>query len=59
MTDAYRAQAEQAAAFLGLALDPAHLDGVAANLDLLARHAARVMSLPLAHDTEPAPVFTP
>ncbi len=51
--------AEQAALFLGLPLDPAHLDGVAANLLLLGQHAARVMAQALPPDAEPAPVFTP
>ena len=51
--------AKQAAGFLGLPLDPAHLDGVAANLLLLGQHAALVMAHPVPPDTEPAPVFTP
>ncbi len=49
----------QAACFLGLPLDPAHLDGIAANLLLLGQHAARVMAQALPPDTGPAPVFTP
>lgn len=51
------AQAIQVARFLGIPLDPAHLDGVAANLELLESHASRVMALRLPHDIEPAPVF--
>lgn len=51
------AQAIQAARFLGISLDPAHLDGIAANLALLESHAARVMALVLPYDIEPAPVF--
>ena len=51
--------AREAARFLGLRLDPAHLDGVPANLLLLCRHAALVMAHPLPPDAEPAPVFTP
>ncbi|MGI4745288.1 MAG: DUF4089 domain-containing protein [Janthinobacterium lividum] len=51
------AQAIQAARFLGIPLDPAHLDRVAANLELLESHASRVMALVLPHDIEPAPVF--
>lgn len=54
-----REHARHAAAFLDLPLDPAHLDGIAANLDLLHRHVARVMALELPAGTEPAPVFTP
>lgn len=57
-TDAHRL-AEQAARFLGLRLAPGHLDGVAANLALLERHAALLMALALPPDTEPAPVFLP
>lgn len=49
--------AAQAARFLGLSLDTAHLDGIAASLELLESHAARVMAMVLPHDVEPAPVF--
>lgn len=52
-----RAQAIQAALFLGIPLDPAYLDGVASNLELLQSHARRVMALKLPYDAEPAPVF--
>lgn len=54
-----RLQAEQAARFLGIVVAPEHLDGVAASLQLLARHAALVMAVTLPHTTEPAPVFVP
>jgi hypothetical protein len=51
--------AEQAARFLALPLDPAHLPGIAANLALLQSHAARILALDLPSETEPAPVFVP
>ena len=59
MSDDDRQQAVQAARVLGLALDPDHLDGVAAHLALLSQHAARVLALKLPDGTEPAPVFRP
>ena len=54
-----RAFALSAAALLELRIDPALLDGVAANLALLAEHAARVMAFPLPPEAEAAPVFDP
>ncbi len=54
-----RALALSAAALLQLRIDPALLDGVAANLALLAGHAARVTALPLPPEAEAAPVFDP
>lgn len=59
MTENDRLLAEQAARFLGLPLDPAHVPGVAANLVLLQSHAARILALDLPSETEPAPVFDP
>lgn len=47
-----------AAALLGLAVDPAFKDGVAANLDVMAKVVAPLMQLDLS-DVEPAPGFTP
>lgn len=55
--DRERDHALHAAHALGLTLDPAHLDGVAANLRLLQSHAARILAIPLTPETEPAPVF--
>jgi hypothetical protein len=49
--------AHQAAALVGLPLDPRHLPGVAANLRSAARMAATVEGLPLKPVDEPAPVF--
>ncbi len=54
-----RTLALSAAALLELRIDPALLDGVAANLVLLARHASRVMAFPLPPEAEAAPVFDP
>ncbi len=54
-----RALALSAAALLELRIDAALLDGVAANLALLAEHAARVMACPLPPDAEAAAVFDP
>jgi hypothetical protein len=54
--DEARRQAVEAARFLGFPLDDAFLDGVAANLRLLADHAARFMDLPLPPDRE-GPAF--
>ncbi|MCX8134694.1 MAG: DUF4089 domain-containing protein [Roseococcus sp.] len=51
------AYAAQAAAAIGLPLDPAHLPGVAMNLGLAARMAALVETLPLGPAAEAAPVF--
>jgi hypothetical protein len=51
------AYARQAAALVGLTLDPAHLPGVAMNIALAARMAALVEARPLAKADEPAPVF--
>ncbi len=48
-----------AAAWLDLAIDPRLLEGVAANLDLLRQHAARVLEFPLDDRAEAAPVFRP
>jgi hypothetical protein len=47
------------AAAIGLALDPAHRVGVAANFGRLLAQADIVMAVPLPLDTEPAPVFRP
>ena len=59
MTDRFRVQAELSAVLIDLPLDPAWLDGIAASLELLADHAARVMATPLPSAVEPAPVFIP
>ena len=59
VSDRHRIQAEQAAAFLDLTLDPAQLDGVATQLAVLEGHAALIMALPLPTEAEPAPVFIP
>ncbi|MCQ8240612.1 DUF4089 domain-containing protein [Rhizosaccharibacter radicis] len=48
-----------AAAFLGFPLPPGRVAGVAANLQLLAVHAARFMDQPSPPWLEPAPVFDP
>ncbi|MBE9606086.1 DUF4089 domain-containing protein [Acetobacteraceae bacterium H6797] len=53
------AYAKQAAALIGLPLDPAHLPGVTRNLTLAAQMAATVFSLPLTPADEQAPVFNP
>ena len=44
---------------MGLTIDPAFRPGVAVNIGLIARMAGLVMSLPLAVEDEPAPVFQP
>ena len=49
--------ARQAAALLGLTIDPAHLPGIVANLAVAARMAAIVSTLPLTPADEPAPIF--
>ena len=54
--DAY---VEQASRLVGLAIDPTFRPGVAVNIGLIARMAGLVMSLPLAVEDEPAPVFQP
>lgn len=59
MSEMTVALAIEAARLLGLTLAPEHLEGVAANLDLLGQHAARVLAEPLPHRIEPAPVFRP
>ncbi len=46
-----------AAAFLDLRIEPALLDGVAANLALLQRHAAGVMDFALPAEEQIACVF--
>jgi hypothetical protein len=51
------AYAKAAAALIGLPLDPAHLPGVVMNLQVAARMAALVESMPLGPADEPAPVF--
>ncbi len=55
----FRAAATAAAGLLELAIDPALLEGVAANLALLHRHAGAVMAFRLDDDVEGAPVFRP
>ncbi len=57
MSEESRRFALEAAAMLGVRIEPSLLDGVAANLDLLRSHAARVMAFGLAPDVEIAPVF--
>ena len=52
-----RALALAAAAFLDLPIEPALLDGVAANLALLRLHAAAVMDFALPADEQIACVF--
>lgn len=54
--DAY---ADQAAAALGLPLDPAHRAGVMQNLQRSATIAAPLLAFALPPGTEPAPVFAP
>jgi hypothetical protein len=51
------AYARDAAALLGLPLDPAHLPGIAANLRVALRMAQIVEEMPLTPADEPAPVF--
>ncbi len=43
----------------GLAIDPAHLPGVARNLEILLDQAALLEGQPLLAVIEPAPVFRP
>ncbi len=50
---------DQMAAALGLDLDPAHRDGVIANMVRTAEIADLVMDFPLPVDLEPAFVFDP
>jgi hypothetical protein len=49
--------AKQAAALIGLRLDPRHLPGVVQNLRVAARAASVVDSVALGPTDEPAPVF--
>jgi hypothetical protein len=53
------AYVEEAAALLGLHIDPAYKPGVVANLEGAARLAAAFLEFPLADDDEAAPVFRP
>ena len=54
----WEAYADQAAALLGLPLDPTHRAGVAQNLQRSAAIAAPLLAFALPADTELAPVFT-
>jgi len=54
-----RVLALSAAMFLQLDIEPSMLDGVAANLTLLHRHAANVMAFALPAEEEIASVFRP
>jgi len=56
MTEDYM---DQAAALIGLKLDPEHRPGVLLNLERIAEMAHLVMTFPLPDDCEPAAVFTP
>lgn len=47
----------EAAAVLGIAIDPAWLPSIAFHLDLSLRQAGLVAEFPLPDDTDPAPVF--
>ncbi len=51
------AYAKATAPALGLPLDPRHMPGIVANLQLAARMAALVEALPLSPADEAAPVF--
>jgi 1-carboxybiuret hydrolase subunit AtzG-like len=53
------AYVDQAAALIGLPLDPAHRPGVVLNLGRIAAMARLVMEFPLPDEAEPAPVFRP
>ena len=55
----FRAFAHAASAFLSLPIDAAMLDGVAANLALLHRHANAVMAFALPDALEAPPMFRP
>ncbi|WP_428375315.1 DUF4089 domain-containing protein [Lichenicoccus sp.] len=57
MDDDTRRLATEAAAWLGIVIEPSLLGGVAASLELLRRHAARVMEFELPPGEEAAPVF--
>lgn len=51
------AYATQAAAAVGLEIDPAHRPGVEMNLALAARMAALIAQMPVGPEQEAAPVF--
>ncbi len=53
------AYVDQAAALIGLPLDPQHRPGVVLNVERIAQLAALVMAFPLPDEAEPAPVFAP
>lgn len=55
--DDTRRLAIEAAGWLGMAIEPTLVDGVAASLELLRQHAARVMAFELPADEEAAPVY--
>ncbi len=57
MDDKTRRLAIESAAWLGVVIEPSLLEGVAASLELLRQHAARVMAFELPPDEEAAPVF--
>ena len=59
MSTEFRSPAEHGARVLGLTLSPEQLDQVAANLELLSRHASVVLAVALPPEIEPAPVFVP
>jgi len=43
----------------GLTIDPAHMPGVARNLDILLAQAAVLAQAPVGQMVEPAPVYRP
>jgi len=51
------AYAKQAAAAVGLPINPRHLPGIAMNLKIAARMAAIVEAMPIGPADEAAPVF--
>ncbi len=53
------AYVDQAAAVIGLPIDPAHRPGVIMNFERVAGMAALVLGLPLSDTDEVAPVYVP
>ncbi|NYZ11344.1 DUF4089 domain-containing protein [Azospirillum sp. RWY-5-1] len=53
------AYVDQAAAVIGLPIDPAHRPGVIMNFERVAGMAALVLDLPLSDTDEVAPVYVP
>lgn len=52
-------QVTKLAEIAGLTIDPAHMPGVARNLDILLAQAAVLAEAPVAQIVEPAPVYRP